>query len=110
VRTLAIASTSADIALAAAVSLLSLSEQDSNALSIAAMVAVPLVAAAAYLRAAFLQAGRTWLIPAWIAMLAGSIVLISFSFIVWPLLLVALPYAITARASKRNPWPECERG
>ena len=38
--------------------------------------------------------GRAIRIAGWMCMAAASIALISFSFIIWPLLLAALPYAV----------------
>ncbi len=95
-RQLAILSSAGYLVLAGFVALLSVSEQDSNALATTAIVGIPLVAAGFYLRAAVLRSRWPLLLPAWVAMLAGSVVLISFSFIVWPLVLLALPYTVTA--------------
>ena len=39
------------------------------------------------------NAGRFQRILGWIGMVAGSVALISFSFIVWPALILAAPYA-----------------
>ncbi len=40
------------------------------------------------------QSGRWLRIGGWLAMVAASTLLITFSFILWPLLLLALPYTL----------------
>jgi phosphatidylserine synthase len=70
-----------------------------------AILAAPAIAALLYLRGIRRpngRAGQLRRILGWFAMLAGSVALISFSFVVWPALLIAAPYTFTSDAPLRR--------
>ncbi len=85
------------LALATAVLGLARGEGNGDFLSTMAVVAAPLGAGGLYyLGISKSQGNRGRIVRAigWLAMLAGSVALISFSFVVWPLLLLAVPYSV----------------
>ena len=74
------------------------SEGNGNFLVTVAVLAAPLAAAGIYACGILQPKGRRGQltrISGWLAMLAGSIPLISFSFVIWPGLLLALPYTVS---------------
>lgn len=84
-------------ALAALALALAASEGNGDFLATMMVVAAPLGAAALYsvgLSRFSGNHGRAVRALGWLAMLGASVALISFSFVVWPLLLLALPYSV----------------
>jgi hypothetical protein len=84
------------LALALIVFGISAGEGDGDVASTLLVLAVPLVAGSIYCWGLVRPAGprgRAIRAFGWFGMLVGSIALISFSFVVWPLLLLALPYS-----------------
>jgi hypothetical protein len=85
------------LALAVLVLAASAGEGDGDIGSTLLVLAGPLVAVGVYgwgLARPVGQRGRAIRVLGWFGMVAGSVALISFSFIVWPLLLLALPYSL----------------
>ncbi len=84
------------VALAIAVLAGVTAEGDGDVLVSLLVIAVPLLAACLYcvgLAKPSGERGRIFRVLGWVAMVGGSIALISFSFVIWPLLLLAAPYS-----------------
>ena len=85
------------LALATAVLMMAASEGNGDFLATTIVVSAPLAAGALYsvgLSRFAGNRGRAVRALGWLAMVGASVALISFSFVVWPLLLLALPYSV----------------
>lgn len=96
-RDLALVAGGLYFAVALFVVLLVAGEGNNNLGATLALVAIPAGAAATFVAAAWREPGRHTRaieVATWFTMVGGSVVLISFSFVLWPALLLALPHLL----------------